>query len=172
MCGASPGLVSAVWCRAAQPTATSAVCVSAVQMLGVPTPEVWPGYADLPHRIDFKPAAGQPLQQVFQQVGDEQDLAWKHTPCLLSAHAAAVLAEASAVSFSFTGELLRPVDARLSGPFAAAFPAALSSCLFLVWCLAPTALRASAACASAASAAAVLTGIPRGSGPSQAPDGL
>lgn len=42
--------------------------LSVLQMLGVPTPEVWPGYANLPHRIDFKPASGQPLQQVFQQV--------------------------------------------------------------------------------------------------------
>lgn len=40
-----------------------------LQVLGVPTLESWPGLADLPHRIDFKPAAGQPLEQVFPQVG-------------------------------------------------------------------------------------------------------
>lgn len=39
-----------------------------VQVLGVPTPQTWPGYADLPHRIDFKPAPGQPLASVFKQV--------------------------------------------------------------------------------------------------------
>jgi hypothetical protein len=43
------------------------LCCLRVQVLGVPTPETWPGYADLPHRIDFKPAPGQQLQQVFKQ---------------------------------------------------------------------------------------------------------
>eukprot|EP00775_Hariotina_reticulata_P007724 gene7724-7923_t len=33
--------------------------------LGVPTVESWPGLADLPHRIDFKPAPGLPFQQIF-----------------------------------------------------------------------------------------------------------
>jgi hypothetical protein len=37
-------------------------------VLGVPTLDIWPGYADLPHRIDFKPARGQPLQQIFKEV--------------------------------------------------------------------------------------------------------
>ncbi|GBF95530.1 cyclin-dependent kinase-like [Raphidocelis subcapitata] len=36
-------------------------------VLGVPTPEQWPGMADLPHRLDFKPAPGQPLERVFPQ---------------------------------------------------------------------------------------------------------
>jgi hypothetical protein len=39
-----------------------------LQALGVPTHETWPGYADLPHRIDFKPAAAPPLRNVFKQV--------------------------------------------------------------------------------------------------------
>lgn len=69
-----------VWCllgadgaSATTSSTLQAVCccctVCAPQVLGVPTPEIWPGYADLPHRIDFKPAPGQPLQQVFKQVG-------------------------------------------------------------------------------------------------------
>lgn len=52
----------------AQHGAPTELCFPALQMLGVPTPEVWPGYANLPHRIDFKPAPGQPLQQVLPQV--------------------------------------------------------------------------------------------------------
>ncbi|KAF6263279.1 kinase-like domain-containing protein [Scenedesmus sp. NREL 46B-D3] len=39
--------------------------------LGVPTVQSWPGMADLPHRIDFKPAPGQPLQQLFPQASPE-----------------------------------------------------------------------------------------------------
>lgn len=39
-----------------------------LQALGVPTQSAWPGFADLPHKIDFKPAPGKPLQQVFKQV--------------------------------------------------------------------------------------------------------
>jgi len=39
-----------------------------LQALGVPTVESWPGLAQLPHRIDFKPAPGLPLKQVFPAV--------------------------------------------------------------------------------------------------------
>ncbi|WIA21059.1 hypothetical protein OEZ85_005381 [Tetradesmus obliquus] len=41
------------------------------KVLGVPTVQSWPGMADLPHRIDFKPADGQPLQQLFPQASPE-----------------------------------------------------------------------------------------------------
>jgi hypothetical protein len=47
---------------------TAGACLPLPQALGVPTVQSWPGMADLPHRIDFKPADGQPLQQLFPQV--------------------------------------------------------------------------------------------------------
>eukprot|EP00878_Enallax_costatus_P040606 GHUV01046925.1.p1 GENE.GHUV01046925.1~~GHUV01046925.1.p1 ORF type:complete len:169 (+),score=46.53 GHUV01046925.1:68-508(+) len=35
--------------------------------LGVPTLQTWPGMADLPNKILFKPAPGQPLEDIFPE---------------------------------------------------------------------------------------------------------
>lgn len=43
-----------------------------MQVLGVPTIEQWPGMVGLPHRLDFKPAEGVPLEKVFSQVRKRQ----------------------------------------------------------------------------------------------------
>lgn len=42
-----------------------------MQALGVPTLESWPGLADLPNKILFKPVPAQPLEHIFPEVGDQ-----------------------------------------------------------------------------------------------------
>lgn len=107
-------------CRLTPRASVLCRCTLAVQALGVPTPETWPGYADLPHRIDFKPAAAPPLQNAFKQVGCVRRVEapkWPSTTGAAALHNVARL--------SSPGVALDAVAAAVAAAAAQASPAAL-----------------------------------------------